>query len=381
MDQVDIIIIGAGVIGLAVACQLAEQYPQQQILLLEQHAKFGQETSSRNSEVVYTGLYYPTGSWKARLCVEGSRRLFTFCDTWGIPYQRQGKLIVAQNERECVILRELHDKGRQNGVAGLELLDAAGVKQLEPHIQAIAALWSPATGIVDSHKLMAQLERLALQRGVMFAYNHTVHQIAASSPAAYEVMYSSRDGYEGRLGCRYIVNCAGLAADRVAAMMGIDIDQAGYRLYPCKGAYFVVHNADKAGLVTRLVYPPPPPSLKKLGIHVTKDLAGRMRIGPDSHYAATQSYRVNPLKAAEFVKAVQAFLPFLTAEDLQPDMAGIRPKLLSPCGAPARDFIIAHEAERGLPGIFNLIGLEAPGLTACLSIAGRVGVLMAEAQL
>lgn len=375
VDTTDITIIGAGVVGLAVAAELADRFSNYSIVLLERHDSFGQETSSRNSEVVHAGIYYPAGSLKARLCVEGNPLLYDFCARWDIPCNRCGKLIVANTDEEVATLQSLITRGSENGVEDLQFLDRSRVASLEPHIRAAVAVFSPSTGIVDTHQLMARLEWLALKRKVMCAYQHEVTGIKPQKNG-FAVFYNDPQHNSGNLTTSWLINCAGLASDYIAALMGIDIDGAGYRLYPCKGEYFSIPFS-KAKRVSRLIYPPPYKDLKGLGIHVTKMLDGMVKLGPNAFYVDQIDYTVNPEHLGEFYASVTDYLPFLERDDLQPDMAGIRPKLQAP-GTPIRDFVVCHEKERGLQGAINLIGIESPGLTSCLSLAKMVGDIIEE---
>ncbi|MCX7781606.1 MAG: NAD(P)/FAD-dependent oxidoreductase [Negativicutes bacterium] len=263
MDEIDIVVIGAGVVGLAVAAELSRRFPGKTLILMEKYEKFGQETSSRNSEVIHAGMYYPTGSLKAQLCVEGNALLYRFCDEHRIPYQRIGKLIIARNEQEIPAIETVYAQGQANGVAELELLDKDQVIALEPNIAAIAAVYSPNTGIIDTHKLMAQLERLAAGQRAMLAYKHKVIDIA-SVAGGYQVSYAGPDGMMDEIVCRAVVNSAGLYADEVASMLGIDIVATGYKIYPVKGEYFSI-SASKSKLVSRLVYPPPAKIAERFG--------------------------------------------------------------------------------------------------------------------
>ena len=370
MDKTDITIIGAGVVGLAVAAELSALFPDQSIVLLERHDSFGQETSSRNSEVVHAGIYYPQGSLKARLCIEGNRLLYDFCKTWDVPCKRCGKLIVANTDEEVATLSSLITRGSENGVMDLQMLDRPRVAAMEPHIRAVQAIFSPSTGIVDSHQLMARLEWLALKRNVMCAYKHEVKAIRHEGDG-FAVSYHDPLNKPGSLKTTWLINSAGLSADRIAAMMGIDVDQAGYRIYPCKGEYFSIP-LTKSKRVSRLIYPPPYKDLKGLGIHVTKMLDGMIKLGPNAFYVDQPDYTVDPDHADEFYESIKDYLPFIERDDLNPDMAGIRPKVQGP-GTPVRDFVVVHEKDRGLKGAINLIGIESPGLTSCLSLAKMVG--------
>lgn len=370
MNKVDIVIIGAGVVGLAIAAELAYRFRNHSIVLLERLQKFGQETSSRNSEVIHAGIYYPKGSLKAALCVEGNRLMYDFCLKWNVPCKRLGKLIVANTVEEIATLESLLIHGKENGVKDLEFLDHSQVADYEPEIHAAAAIYSPSSGVVNSHQLMAQLELMAGQKNTILAYQHEVIQIEPKEKA-YTVFYELPSGERGTLNSTWLINSAGLASDYIALLAGIDIDQAGYRLFPCKGEYFSIPYS-KSKLVSHLIYPPPANDLKGMGIHVTKGLDDMVKIGPNAFYVDEPDYTVNPIHASEFYNALKGYLPFLEPSDLQPDMAGVRPKLQAP-GTPIRDFVVCHEKERGLHGLINLIGIESPGLTSCLSLAKMVG--------
>ncbi len=373
MDKVDVLIIGAGVVGLAAAAEIALAFPQKNIILLEQHETFGRETSSRNSEVIHAGIYYPTGSLKARLCVEGKDLLYAFCNRWDIPFQRTGKLIIARSEAEIALLEGLIRQAEDNGVTDLELLDGEEVGRLEPHIRAEAAVLSPSSGILHSHQLLSRLDYLARQAGVLIGYRH---RVTAVEPAGniYRIHFLDSENRRDILLSQWLVNAAGLHADRIAAMLGIDLDRAGYRITPCKGEYFSIDNA-RSGLVSRLIYPPPLQDLKGLGIHLTLSLDGRMRLGPNAFFVNEINYTVDPEHAGEFFAAASSYLPFLELSDLQPEMAGIRPKLQGSEHS-FRDFVIRHEKERGLEGVINLLGIESPGLTCCLGISREIVRIM-----
>jgi len=369
MQNVAIVIIGGGVVGLAAAARLAEKYPGQPVALLERNAKCGQETSSRSSEVIHAGIYYAHGSLRARLCVEGRRLLYQFCRSHGVPHRRIGKLIVAAGAAEEPTLRELLAYGRANGVSDLELLGAKQVQTLEPHVHAVSALWSPSTGIIDSHALAVGLEVYAARQGATIACRHEVVGIEKTS-GGYEVLFAGPDGARDSLAASWVINAAGLGAGCIATLAGIDPAEADSRQYFCKGEYFRIPQS-KGRLVNHLVYPPPYKDLLGLGIHVTKSLDGSTRLGPNAFYVDELNYDVDAGHVREFHDGVKDYLPFLNIEDLQPDTSGIRPKLQAP-GAPARDFYIQHEDGRGLPGFVNLLGIESPGLTACLAIADLV---------
>jgi L-2-hydroxyglutarate oxidase LhgO len=376
MHEVDITIVGAGVIGLAVACAVSG--PERQVVVLEQEPGPGRQTSSRSSEVIHAGIYYPTGSLKARLCVEGSRMLYAFCERYLVPFLPMGKVIVAASYRDEPAIEGLWRTGRENGAEGLTMLTASELRKREPHVAGVSALFSPNTGIVDSHRLIKRLEALALDSGCTLLYRTRLSGLDGT-PRGFTCRAegSGQDGYTFR--SRVLVNAAGLFADTVAAMAGIAVDEEGYRIYPVKGQYFRVRGA-KQSLVHGLVYPSPEKNLTGLGIHVTKDLSGSVRLGPDARYVDTLDYDVDPAHARDFFLGAHGLLPFLEEHDLMPDTAGIRPKIQPP-GTAVRDFVVRHEADRGLEGLISLVGMESPGLTACLAVGELVRGLLAEADL
>ncbi len=375
MIRADITIIGAGVTGLAVVAEVLKRFPKWTVILMESNEKFGMETSSRSSEVIHAGIYYPKNSLKALLCVKGKHLLYEFCDNHKVDCSRCGKLIVATKESEINTLHELLKKGSENGVEGLKILDSLEVSRLEPYIKCEAAILSPSTGIVDSHRLMQRLEANAVEKGVLTAYNHEVTAVEKKRDS-YSVCYKTPGGGDEKLESSWVINSAGLMSDKIAEFAGIDIDSASYRLYPCKGEYFSIPHS-KAKQISCLVYPPPFADMRGLGIHFTKSLDGRARLGPNAVYVEKSDYEVDPQHSNLFYEGVHSFLPFLNPEDLQPDMAGIRPKLQAP-GTDLRDFVICHERERGFEHFINLIGIESPGLTSCLSIAEYVCDLIEE---
>jgi L-2-hydroxyglutarate oxidase LhgO len=362
----DVLVVGAGVVGLACARELAAR--GRGVLLLERHERFGVETSSRNSEVIHAGIYYPAGSLKARLCAAGNRSLYAWCMQRGVSHARLGKLIVATEAAEEPRLEQILRQAEANGVTSLRELTAAEARDLEPHVRATRALYSPDTGIIDSHQLMATLLADGEARGVTAVWRHEVVG-AERSGDVWRV--SATGGAETTaLEVRAVVNSAGLDADRVAALPGLDVAACGYRQHFARGHYFRVH-ARKRHLARHLVYPAP--QANHLGVHVTLDLAGGIRLGPDIQYLAerTQDYAVPAELRDAFCAAASRYLEDLEPDDLAPDLAGIRPKLQGP-GEPPRDFVIQEESARGFPGWVNLVGIESPGLTCCLEIARAV---------
>ncbi len=364
----DVAIVGAGVVGLAVAERLAGRLS---VVVLEKGERYGLGTSSRNSEVIHAGLYYAPGSLKATLCVEGREELYRLCEGRSIPYRKLTKLIVASKHAEIPDLERLHANAERNGVR-LELLDRSQTLHLEPSLSACAALLSPETGIISAHGLMDYFFHSAVDRGAIVQPRCTVVGIERLT-GSYRLLLDEA-GAATSISAVRVVNAAGLGSDRIAELAGIDIDKAGYRLQYCKGSYWSVVT-QKASLVSRLVYPVPSPY--SLGIHALLDLGGRLRFGPDAEYLPdrTESYDVPESGREKFLRGIQNLLPMIRSEDLSPDMSGIRPKLQRQ-GEPPRDFVIAEESARGLPGFINLIGIESPGLTASPAIARVVAALI-----
>lgn len=369
MADLGLIVIGGGVVGLAIAARLAPRFPD--LVILERHPRHGQETSSRNSEVIHGGMYYPAGSLKARLCVEGNREIYAIGERHGVPMKRCGKLITATEEAERPALEKILAQGLTNGVE-MRMVSAAEARELEPNIATVGALWSPNTGVVSAHGLMDYFHHAALAAGAVFQPRSEVIGIERV-PDGYAL--TVRTGAETEtFTTERVVNAAGLEADTISALAGIDVDAAGYRLHYCKGSYFSVTGA-RPGLVSRLVYPVPSPV--SLGVHALVDLAGRLRFGPDAVYLPDRrlDYAVDESQRPVFHRAVRKLVPEIPEESLVPDMSGIRPKLQGP-GQPVRDFVIREEADRGLPGFFNLVGIDSPGLTSSPAIARYVEALV-----
>jgi len=370
MADTGITVVGAGVVGLAVAARLAPRHPD--LVVLERQPRAGMETSSRNSEVIHAGMYYSTGSLRARLCVEGNRRLYELCEAHGVPYRRTAKLIVACVAEEAPRLDDLLGRGRANGVE-LRNLTRREVSALEPNVASAGALLSPTTGIVSAHGLMEHYLRVLRDAAAVVRFRTELVAVERCS-SDYRLTVRT-GGTEEAFTSERVVNAAGLDADRVAGLAGIDVDAAGYRLWYCKGSYFSVA-ASRSRIVSRLVYPVPGPV--SLGVHAVVGLEGRLRFGPDVEYLADrrQDYRVDPARRPAFAAAARRLVPGITEADLEPDISGIRPKLQGP-GQPVRDFVIAEECARGLPGLVNLVGIDSPGLTAAPAIAAYVESLVA----
>jgi len=353
MDKVKITIVGAGVVGLAIAAKLSEKH--QDIVLVEKYDSFGQETSSRNSEIIHAGIYYPKDSLKARLCVEGKNLLYSFCQQNNIPYKKLGKIIVAVNDEEVKDLEELKVKAENNGVGDLEWFDQKQIQDYEPTVKAVKALYSPSTGIVDSHSLMKCLENKAKEKRTMISYLSKVVGIEKVG-SDYKLNINNEYDFESEI----VINASGLSADKIAKMAGID----KYKLYYCKGEYFAYI---KKSFIKRLVYPVPEKDEKALGVHSVIDLNGGLKFGPSAFYVNEIDYKVDENNRKAFHESVASLFPQIKEQDLAPDQSGIRPKLQG-SGESVKDFVIAQD----LPGFINLVGIESPGLTACLSIADHV---------
>jgi len=360
-EKLDCVVIGAGVIGLAVARALA--LAGREVILLEAVEAIGTETSSRNSEVIHAGIYYPAGSLKARLCVAGKHALYRYCEEHGVPSRRCGKLIVAVKADQLQRLAALRDQALANGVDDLRALNLAAVKALEPALRCVGAVLSPSTGIVDSHSLMLALQADAESAGAAVALLSPVTggdcesfgiRLQVGGTAACEVI------------AKVVVNAAGLHATRVAASLRGVPRESIPPLYLAKGNYYTLSGRAP---MTHLVYPVPEPG--GLGIHLTLDLAGQARFGPDVEWVDELNYRVDPQRAEAFYTTVRRYWPNLPDGALQPAYAGIRPKLHGP-GSRAADFCIAGPEVHGIAGLVNLFGIESPGLTASLAIADEV---------
>jgi L-2-hydroxyglutarate oxidase LhgO len=369
MADFEIVVIGGGVVGLAIADRLSQRHPS--LVVLERNDKYGMETSSRNSEVIHAGIYYIPGSLKARLCVEGREDLYALCERYAIPFRPMTKIISATVPSELQKLEQVRANAEMNGVI-LEPLTKEQVRQLEPNVCTAGGLFSPRTGVISVHDLMDFFYRRILDnRGMVQPRCRATH--IEKINADYRVHFQE-NGIDTSVDTEVVINAAGLDSDTVAASLGIDIDQAGYRLHYVKGSYFSIVPS-KAGLLKRLVYPVP--GNEGLGVHARLDWGGRLKFGPDVEYLPdrTLDYRVDERKRSAFAESIRRILPMITDDDIVPDMSGIRPKLQEQ-GKSVRDFVIVHEIERGYPGFVNLIGIESPGLTSSPAIARFVAELL-----
>jgi L-2-hydroxyglutarate oxidase LhgO len=365
-----ITIIGAGVIGLAIAADLSNYYKD--VFVLEKNEKLGQETSSRNSEVIHSGIYYPTNSLKAKLCVLGNELLYKYCIKNEINYKKCGKLVIATNSEEEKALLNTYNQSIINGVTDGRLIEKDEAFELEPYINCTKAIYFPSTGIVDSHGLMLQLELDAINNQTNIVYNSEVVGISKIN-GGYLLKVKEHEGYF-EFTTEIIINAAGLYSDNIAKMTNTYIPSD--KIYFWKGEYFAVSNYRK-NLINHLIYPVPHENYVGLGVHATIDLNNRLKLGPDASFISDNKidYSVDKNKQKTFFEAARKYLPFLSLEDLQPDQAGIRPKLQKP-GDLVRDFVIRKETNSGNPNIINLIGIESPGLTSCLAIGEYVRNLL-----
>ncbi|AZO29105.1 MULTISPECIES: NAD(P)/FAD-dependent oxidoreductase [unclassified Mesorhizobium] len=372
MEQVDCVIVGAGVIGLAVARSFAAKGLD--TLILEATEAVGTGTSSRNSEVIHAGIYYSERSLKARLCVTGRDMLYRYCTERSIPHERCGKLILATDEAQEPVLATIRANAAACGVSDLRFLSAAETRALEPALHCTQALFSPSTGIVDSHALMLALRGDAEEKGAMLSFNT---QVVSGYIEAGRIVLQTTDTATGEgfeIATSRLVNAAGLGAVALAgSLKGFDRQFLPTLRY-AKGNYFSV--AGRAPF-SRLVYPVPEPG--GLGVHLTLDLGGAARFGPDVEWTETLDYRVDPARGERFYDAIRKYWPGLADGSLQPAYSGIRPKLSGP-GEPNSDFVIQDAATHGVEGVVNLFGFESPGLTSCMATAQHVTDILALEQ-
>ena len=361
MEEVDCIVVGAGVVGLAVARALAMS--GREVIILEAAEGIGTGTSSRNSEVIHGGIYYPANSLMARFCVAGRRMLYPFCAEKNVPHVNCGKLIVATNEREDSMLAGIKMRAEANGVEGMRVLTAAEAIAMEPNLQCTSALHSPATGIVDSHGFMVALQGDAENAGAVAVF-HSPMLAARAQDRWIEVDVGGEEPMTLR--CRLLVNSAGLdAPDLAGKIAGMPRDRVPTTYY-AKGNYFTLAGRSP---FSRLIYPVPVPG--GLGVHLTIDLGGQARFGPDVEWIDSLDYTVDPSRSDSFYAAVRTYWPGLKDGALQPGYAGIRPKIV-PKGAPAQDFVVMGPGEHGVSGLVHLLGIESPGLTSAIALAEYV---------
>ncbi|HXL21170.1 MAG TPA: NAD(P)/FAD-dependent oxidoreductase [Candidatus Dormibacteraeota bacterium] len=372
MEQAHVLIIGGGVIGCAIAHALSEKYPD--VFLVEQNPRVGMATSTRNSGVIHSGIYYAKGSLKARLCVEGNRLAYEFCARHNVPHRHTGKLVVAANAREEPELHALQKRGEDNGVSGLRIIGPAEIRGREPHIRGTAALEVPSTGILSAEDFVRTFARLATERGA----NLVTHaRVAALEPKGGSIRATVRIGDESKaqeetIDARCVINAAGLFADEVAAML----DNSSWKIYPVRGEYCEIRGPH-ASLIQSLVYPLPHADGLSLGVHFTKTLWGTVLLGPSATYVdGKDNYERNRLPIADFAASAKTLLPEVEESDLQLGYSGLRPKLVPPSGKGIADFVITRDPR--VPQAIHLVGIESPGLTAAPAIARHVAQLVAE---
>lgn len=363
MELVDTLIVGGGVTGLAAAHELANRGLA--VVLAERHGRFGQETTTHNSGVIHAGIYYPAGSMKAELCVEGADRLYAFCKENDVPHDRCGKFIVAADNHEVSILEALAKKGIANGVKGLEMVDLAFMRAREPHVAAHAALWSPATGRVEAEALVKALARKAEGAGAILLRGANFLDGSAQAHG-FDVRFERET-----IAARTVVNAAGLYADDVSRGLGGE----SFTIYPCRGEYAELRTP-RRNWVNGLVYPVPHAAGHSLGVHLTKTLGGAVLLGPTARYQDDKDdYERDRIALEEFLEPTRQLLPDVTIDDLTYGGSGIRPKLASP-DQPFADFLIRPDTKQ--PAVIHAVGIESPGLTACLAVAIRIARLVEE---
>ncbi|WP_440876387.1 NAD(P)/FAD-dependent oxidoreductase [Thalassotalea sp. PLHSN55] len=363
MHKVDALVVGAGVIGLATARELSQHL--EQVLLVDKHRHFGEETSSRNSEVIHAGLYYPSNSLKAKLCVQGKTLLYQYCQQRHIAHQKLGKLLVAESDDEIKVLEGIEQQALANNVCDLSWLDKATLSRKEPHLKAKAALLSPSTGIVDVHAYMQTLlADLQANEGQFVGQSKMLSAIA--NEQGFEVTLDSQ-GEHIKLQCRYLINSAGLHSCELAqSIVGLNSAHIP-KLHWCRGHYFTYQGKSP---FKQLIYPIP--SDNGLGIHASLDTGGQLKFGPDTQYVDQLNYQVDPKLKDKFVQAIKQYFPTLNPDKLQPGYSGIRPKLQGPSDS-FKDFVIQSSDQHGVNGLVNLFGIDSPGLTSSLAIAKYVG--------
>ncbi|MGE8546321.1 MAG: NAD(P)/FAD-dependent oxidoreductase [Alcaligenes sp.] len=369
-NDVDCVVLGAGVVGLSLARELAGQ--GMDVLVVEQTPGIGNGVSSRNSEVIHGGIYYAPGSLKARLCVQGKEQLYDYCRQRHVEHKRCGKLIVAISAAQEAALRELQANAQACGVHDLQWLSAEQAQALEPALRCSAALLSPSTGIVDSHGLMLALQGDAENLGAQMVFNTPFTGARVLPGQGFEIQVGGAEAFS--LTATRLVNAAGLGAVAAARQIqGLDpahVPQA----YLCKGSYFSLSGRSP---FKRLIYPMH--NEAGLGVHLTLDLAGQARFGPDTEWVEHENYDMDPQRGQSFYAAVRQYWPDLQDGSLSPAYSGIRPKVV-PAGAPAADFLFSGPRQHGVPGLLNLFGIESPGLTACLAIAQHSREILASSD-
>jgi len=372
MDQANILIVGGGVIGCAIAHAVSQS--SEDVFLVEQNPKLGMATSTRNSGVIHSGIYYPKNSLKARLCIDGNRLMYEFCAKHNVPFRHTGKLVVAADAHEEPALLALKKNGEDNGVEGLRLIAPAEIRAREPHISGVAALDVPSTGIVSAEDLVRTYARLAADQGANIVQRAKVMSLEAS-PGAVRVglrIGDEEDSQDETIEARCVINAAGLYADEVAALLGNN----SWKIYPVRGEYCEIRGPRRT-LINNLVYPLPHADALSLGVHFTKTLWGTVLLGPTARYVdAKDNYERDRLTIADFVQGAKPLLPEVQESDLQLGYSGIRPKLVPTGGKGYADFVITRDP--AVPQAIHLVGMESPGLTAAPAIAAQVAKMVEE---
>lgn len=364
--DIDCIVVGAGVVGLAIARALA--LSGREVMVVESAEGIGTGTSARNSEVIHAGIYYPAGSLKAKLCVQGRHMLYDYCAQHGVGHKRLGKLIVATSEEEIPKLADIMQKAHINGVDDMELLSAAQAQALEPALSCTAALLSPSTGIIDSHGLMLSYQGEAENAGAQCVFHTPLLSGQVRTNGGFDLQFGGADAMS--LSCNVLINASGLHAPTLARnIQGIPADSIP-KEYLCKGSYFTLQGRAP---FTRLIYPTPHHA--GLGVHLTLDLGGQAKFGPDTEWIDRVDYDIDPSRCDGFYEAVRTYWPGMRDGTLSPGYTGIRPKISGP-HEPAADFMISGPAVHGVPGLVNLFGIESPGLTSSLAIAQETLTLL-----
>jgi glycerol-3-phosphate dehydrogenase len=373
MDQANILIIGGGVVGCAIAHAVSAKW--QDVFLVEQNPKLGMATSSRNSGVIHSGIYYPKNSLKARLCIGGNRMMYEFCRKHSVPFRHTGKLVVAANAHEEEALVALKKKGEDNGVEGLRLIGPAEIRKREPHIRGAAAIEVPSTGIVSAEELVHALARIATVQGANIVTRARVVSLEPTAGGTIRVglrIGDEEDAQDETIEARCVINAAGLYADEVAAMLGNN----SWKIWPVRGEYCEIRGP-RASLINDLVYPLPHAHGLSLGVHFTKTLWGTVLVGPTATYVeGKDNYERERLPIAAFAESAKKLLPEIEERDLQLGYSGLRPKLVPPEGEGIADFVITRDP--AVPEAIQLVGIESPGLTAAISIGKHVAELVGE---
>jgi glycerol-3-phosphate dehydrogenase len=372
MDQANILIIGGGVVGCAIARAVSERW--QDVFLVEQFPKLGMATSTRNSGVNHSGIYYPKNSLKARHCVEGNRLTYEFCKKHSVPFRHTGKLVVAANAHEEEELVALKKRGEENGVEGLRIVGPLEIRAKEPHVAGVAALHVPSTGMVSAEELVHAYARVATNQGANIV---TRARVVSLEPSRETIRVGLRIGDEENsqretIEAKCVINAAGLFADEVAALLG----NHSWRIYPVRGEYCEIRGPQSL-LITNLVYPLPHSDGLSLGVHFTKTLWGTVLVGPTATYVeGKDNYEKDRLPIADFARSAKTLLPEIEERDLQLGYSGLRPKLVPPGGKGIADFVITYDSN--VPQAIHLVGIESPGLTAAPAIAEHVSKLVAD---